>query len=141
MKAMRNNRVRALGFTLIELMIVVAVIAILAAIAFPAYQDQIRKTRRTEAKAALQEVMNRQERFFTTNNTYTDDMTDLGYGSDPFDTPDAWYSVDGTACGGGIAECVALTATAQNGQEDDPCENFTLNSQGARTVSGTGDCW
>lgn len=129
------------GFTLLELMIAVAVVGILAAIALPAYQDQVRKTRRTEAKAALQEAMNRQERLYTRTNSYSADMTDLGYGSDPFDTEDDWYSVDGAACGGGLDECVALTATAQNGQENDPCEHFTLDSRGQRTVSGSGDCW
>ena len=131
----------ARGFTLIELMIVVAIVAILAAIAYPAYLNHVREARRTEAKSALQEAMNRQERHYTTENTYTADMTDLGYDNDPFTTDDGWYTVDGAACGGGLTECVSLTATAQNDQTSDSCGNFTLTARGQRSVSGSGDCW
>lgn len=132
---------RGLGFTLIELMVVVAIISILAVIVYPMYQDQVRKTRRTEAQAALQEAMNRQERLYTTTNSYTDDMTALGYLNDPFETENEWYSVDGEACAGDLEVCVSLTATAQGDQTSDQCGNFTLTSQGARSVSGSGDCW
>ena len=58
------------GFTLIELMIVVAVIAILGAIAYPAYQDYARKGRRGEARAALFELRQQQERYMTQFNKY-----------------------------------------------------------------------
>ena len=61
---------RQRGFTLIELMITVAVIAILAAIAFPSYQDSLRKSRRTDAKNALTQAMANMERYYTENNTY-----------------------------------------------------------------------
>lgn len=142
MRTSGNNRAGIQGFTLIELMIVVVVIAILAAIAYPAYQDQVRKSRRTEAKSALQEMMNRQERFYTTNNLYTIDLDgDLNYDADPFITEEGWYSIAAAACGGGLNQCVSLTATALNDQDNDQCEDFTLTSQGLRTVSGSGDCW
>ena len=58
------------GFTLIELMIVVAVVAILAAIAVPSYQEQVRKSRRAQAKADIVEYVQMAERFFTVNNTF-----------------------------------------------------------------------
>ena len=61
---------RQRGFTLIELMITVAVIAILAAIAFPSYQDSLRKSRRTDGKNALTQAMANMERYYTENNTY-----------------------------------------------------------------------
>jgi len=61
---------RQRGFTLIELMVTVAVIAILAAIAFPSYQDSLRKSRRTDGKNALTQAVANMERYYTENNTY-----------------------------------------------------------------------
>ena len=71
-RVFRGGMIRsaAAGFTLIELMIVVAVVAILAAIAVPSYQEQVRKSRRAQAKADLVEYAQMAERFFTVNNTY-----------------------------------------------------------------------
>lgn len=65
--------VRSRGFTLIELMIVVAIIAILAAIAYPTYTNYITKTRRAAATACLSEYANYMERFYTTNMSYNTD--------------------------------------------------------------------
>lgn len=58
------------GFSLIELMAAVTVVAIIAAIAYPSYQGQIRKTKRSEGQTALIDALNRQEHFYSTNNTY-----------------------------------------------------------------------
>ena len=58
------------GFTLIELMIVVAVVGVLAAIAYPAYTDSVLKGRRAQARAALTELLQQQERYMTQNNCY-----------------------------------------------------------------------
>ncbi len=66
----KRSRLSARGFTLIELMIVVAVIAILAAIAYPSYQDSVRKSRRADAKAALLDLAQFMERNYTTANRY-----------------------------------------------------------------------
>lgn len=58
------------GFTLIELMIVVAIIGILAAIAYPSYQNSVEKSRRTDGKSALSGLAGAMERHYTTNSTY-----------------------------------------------------------------------
>ena len=59
------------GFTLIELMVTVAIVAILSAIAYPAYTEYILKSRRTDAKNALLDLAARQERFYSLNNKYS----------------------------------------------------------------------
>lgn len=67
-----GNQAWQRGFTLIELMIVVAVVAILVAIAYPSYQEQMRKSRRAQAQADLIEYAQAAERYHTVNNTYVD---------------------------------------------------------------------
>lgn len=66
------------GFSLIELMIVVAIIGILASIAWPNYQEYIRKTNRTAAKSFLMEVMQRQQQYLLDARSYAATLTDLG---------------------------------------------------------------
>jgi type IV pilus assembly protein PilE len=75
---------RSDGFTLIELMIVVVIATILISIAVPSYMQQIRQSRRTEAKTALLDAAGREERYFSTNgSSYTNVATQLGYNAFP----------------------------------------------------------
>lgn len=134
------------GFSLIELMIVVAIVAILAAIAYPAYTSQVVESRRADGKAKLLEVMQAQERAYTTSSTYETDLTNLGYSASSAPSDEGWYVISAASCGSGIAECVALTATPQGAQasNDTECANLTINSRGVKGISGTGtvaECW
>ncbi|MGM0517421.1 MAG: type IV pilin protein [Pseudomonadota bacterium] len=137
----RRNR----GFTLVELMIVVVILAILVSIAFPLYQEQVRKTHRADGKSALMEIMQAEERYRTTEFTYTTDLVgDLGYSSDPVISDESYYQVAATACAGDIRTCVQLTATPINGQTGDKCGNLTLDSRGNKGRSGSApmdQCW
>lgn len=122
------------GMTLIEVMIVVVIIGLLASIAYPAYQDQMTKTRRTDGHAELMTIMNAQERFYTNFGTYTVSLVaaaPTGLGLVDSTSADGHYTVTAAACGGGITQCVTLTATASGVQASDG--NLTFNSQGVKT--------
>lgn len=144
---MRRLLVKQTGFTLMELMIVVAIVGILAAVAYPAYQDQAMKTRRSEGTSELTRIMDMQERFYANQfpPTYTADLsTDLGLtdadgadnGDENITTESGNYLISAAGCGGGIASCVILTATAVVGEAQEDDGNLTLNSLGAPTRAG-----
>ncbi|MQM39528.1 hypothetical protein KBTX_03557 [wastewater metagenome] len=136
------------GFTLIELMVVVAIVAIIAAIAYPSYQSQVQASRRADGKSMLMQVMQAEERYYTENYKYTTDLVgDLGLdgkgasGNNVL-SDDEHYEISAAACGGGgIDECVVLTATAQGPQAGDVCGNLTLDSRGNKTPQNPDECW
>lgn len=135
------------GFTLIEVMIVVVIIAILITVALPSYQGSLQKGRRSDAMSGLLDAANRQQQFMLDRNTYTSDMTDLGYAANPQISEEGHYSISGAACtGGSVVTCYTLTAipVAGSPQGDDArCTTFSLDSFGTRSATGTsaGDCW
>lgn len=138
--ALRRN---AAGFTLIELMIVVAVIAILAAIAYPMYTEQVRKAGRTEGREALLAIAQAEERRYTAEGSYTADFSDLGVGSvcdvsgSVCTTKEkGYYTI--TLSGGGST--FTATASPQKALASDTCTSMTINQLGVRGGSGTG-CW
>lgn len=138
---------RQAGFTLVEIFLVVALVAVLAGIALPVYQNAVTKARRSDAKAALLTVANKQESFMLDRSTYTDDMADLGFGRDPMVSEEGHYAVDAGPCSGGsLASCYQLTATplpSSAQARDSQCANFTLDSLGNKSASGPlgAECW
>lgn len=136
------------GFTLIELMVAVAVIGLLAAIAYPAYTDSVIKSRRSDGKAKLLEVAQRQERYYTERNTYTTDFTQLGYAtSSTVASDNGFYSITVAATSGStIANSFTLTAAPVGSQTKDvKCNRFTLTNTNVKGISsGTSTasaCW
>jgi type IV pilus assembly protein PilE len=77
------NRSLSKGFTLIELMIVVAIIGILASVVMPGYRHYVLESQRNDAQGKLLQMLELQERFYINNFTYTTDLTALGYTADP----------------------------------------------------------
>jgi type IV pilus assembly protein PilE len=136
------------GFTLIELMIAVAIISILAAIGYPSYQDNVRKSRRADCEGALVGFAGAMERYFTTNNTY------LGAGPSgantgaptiystqcPVDGGTATYNLTIQAA---TASTYTLQAAPVNAQTGDSCGTLTLNQANVKTASGgsVAECW
>lgn len=133
-----HSRHRSSGFTLIEIMIVVAIVAILAAIAYPAYTDQMRKTRRADAKASLMELSQGAERFYTQNGTYDGYEAVMPYTESPRDSGTKFYDLNFNP----NDQTFALSAAPKNGQEEDPCGTLTINQIGAKDSDDTNEnCW
>jgi len=135
------------GVTLMEVVIVVVIVGALMLVALPAYQNQLQKGRRADAMQALSDVASRQESFMLDRQTYTTDMTALGYAADPYESLEGHYTVSAAAgaCGS-IANCYLLTATPAADspqQKDTQCINFTLSSTGEKGATGTlgAECW
>ncbi|QGW65929.1 prepilin-type N-terminal cleavage/methylation domain-containing protein [Lysobacter soli] len=142
MSSLSSRRRSARGFTLVELMIVVAVVAILASIAYPSYNDAVRKSRRGQAKADLLEVAQMAERFRTVNGTYAGFTVPTTKANSP-STGTARYTV---AVSNATAAGYTLTATPVSGagqERDAKCLALTLTQSGAKSATGSDPsvCW
>ena len=133
------------GFTLIELLIVIVILSILVSVAYPSYRDSVIKTRRSDAKIALTQAAALQERYFTENNSYADDVDDIGGdGSDSLVSPEGYYAITvaNPSCGATVFSCFTLTATTTGVQSTDTdCATFTLAHTGQKGSTGGGTCW
>jgi len=143
----------AAGFTLVELMIVVAIVGILGAFAYPTYAGYIVRTRRTEGQAALIEAMQQQERYRLRHTTYVAYSAEAP-GTEGFplwsgmNAAASAYELDAHACPGvGLADCVEVRARPGTARVDarfrDPdCGALTLDSNGRQGSESTGvRCW
>lgn len=151
---------RPSGFTLIELMIVVAIVAILAVLVVPSYQEHVNRAKRAEGRAFLLDIASRQERFYTQYSSYTATIAKpvcsggagCGLGLLADTSPEERYtasvavtpsscSPNGTA---GAVLCTGYTLTVTPAWTDDNCGDLTLTHtqiKGATGSKGVDYCW
>jgi type IV pilus assembly protein PilE len=126
---------RLAGFTLLELMIVIAIIGILASIAYPAYTEHVKRSKRADAKTALLNVQLAQEKY-RANHTSYGSLDDIGAADA---SPDGYYEIAIS----GTPDATTYTATATPNYTDSACGTFALNQDGKLTTGGyaSADCW
>jgi type IV pilus assembly protein PilE len=140
---------RARGFTLVELMITVVILTILLSIAVPLYLHQIRESRRTDARSALLDLASREERYYATNNVYTNSASALGYTTWPQTVGSGYYQIASPTivpATGAAPASFSLTATPVAGagqDQDSDCTSFTVDSTGQESATGADPsvCW
>ena len=147
-----RSSARQRGFSLIELMVALAIAAILLLLATPGYQAVILKSNRAAARGVMLGVMSRQEQYFVNNKAYATNMENLGLPvpyyidrqAEPVAASAAIYRIELNI----VADAYdGVTAIPVNHQTDDsPCLAFAINRLGVRTVTGTlsaspADCW
>lgn len=123
------------GFTLIELMVVVAIVGILAAIAYPSYEDYVRRTKRAEAQATLQDIALKQQQMLLDTRSYAATLPALGIVVPTSVLPR--YTVT-LVVGTAAFPTFTATATPINGQVSDACGALTLAQNGTKTPD---TCW
>lgn len=134
------------GFTLIELMVAVAIVAIIAAIAYPNYLSQVRESRRTTAITNLLNMSSQLEKYYSTNNVYPVSLTSLGYAGTTYSVPNAANPYYVIYYGANTSDSAyTLTADRRGDQTQDACGDFTLTSLGVKGLNNStltpSKCW
>lgn len=136
------------GFTMIELLVALAILGLIISLALPSYRDSIRKTNRSDAHITLSRLATLQERYFFQNNKYTGDFADIlssATSGDPLATDEGHYVVVLTVTGSGTGWNMVATPVGDQ-TNDAECQSLTLTSLGSKTaVNSNGDpstaCW
>lgn len=127
--------IQSKGFTLMELMMVLAIMGILTAIAYPAYQSSLQKARRVDAQTAILELAQYMERYYTNNGTYTG--ASLPYSASPKDAITKYYNLSLSAQ---TADSYTLSGAPTGTQKTDSCGTLSFTNTGIK-LPATSGCW
>jgi type IV pilus assembly protein PilE len=127
-----------LGFSLIELLIVVVIVGILAILAVPWYGSHLQKTRRSDGQVALMEAAQIMERHFTTTHSYDGTSIGPGTGDTIRQRSQEGHYLLGFTAGQPTDRTFVIQAAPQGGQASDPCGTLALDNTGRKTPP---DCW
>ena len=133
--AVRKQKGTGQGFSLIEMIIALAVLVILVSVAVPSYQSSLRKARRAEGKAFLHTLMMAQERYHGSFNRYTANAGPAGLAQPDASPPRGYYLVSSLDLEAG-GQFVRITVSPQGAQVGDPCGDLMLDSTGLFQASG-----
>jgi len=125
------------GFTLIELLVVVIIVGILITIAYPSYRDYIARSRRSDGQAAVLDLANRMERYYSERNTYQTATIGTGNATDVLasnQSPEGWYTIS-IASSTGSSYSLLATPTGVQGTTDTLCQSLTLNNLGVKGIA------
>ncbi|MDT8386413.1 MAG: type IV pilin protein [Thiogranum sp.] len=125
-----NTRTNS-GFTLIELMVVVAIIGIIAAIAYPSYLNQVRETRRADVQREMLQVVQEYERLYTRKNSYSADTVTLPSGN-------KFYTIDNPTAPTASTYKLRAVPIAGGDQVNDSCGTLTIDHLNTKEPA---DCW
>jgi type IV pilus assembly protein PilE len=133
------------GFTLLELLIVLAIFGLLASIALPTYQQAVRAAARSEGQSLLWQIAANQERYYVDHYSYSTDADPLSKPAQATLTSSTGlYQASVAACtGGSIRYCFVATAVPSGQQAVDSCSTLTLSHTGLRGATGDSvqNCW
>jgi type IV pilus assembly protein PilE len=134
-----NNSARGRGFTLIEVMITVAIVAILAGVALPSYREHVRKSRRAEAQAYLMALASRQQQFLLDRRSYATDVTTIGLMA-PANVAASYDVVVAAVVGPPPTFRLTATPKATTDQIKERCGTLSIDNTGGKTAA-VGSCW
>lgn len=131
------------GFTLIELMVTLAIVGILAAVAYPSYTSHVVRSNRSAVQSFMLGVANKQEQYLLDARTYASALSTL-YSTVPEDVSKHYTVSIGGVTTSPPAYVITATPTGNQGTADSQCGTLTLNQAGTKTHSGAGtanECW
>jgi type IV pilus assembly protein PilE len=136
---MKNNKIN--GFTLLEMLIVVAIAGILASVAYPQYTEYVRRAARADAMVLLLDAANKQEQYYADNRSYTDDLSLINV---PTTSENGYFTIAVEVPDSGTSFTITATAAAGAVAGDTACTTFTITDTGVKGSTGTSDtddCW